>query len=228
MAESTEWKRLFFWGHEYKSVEALVQDAGRGGSAHIYVESFLSLGHRPRKRRTVTDLVLAMAQSAGQHWVNSVTSGLWLVYCAERTMWKSGPVDESADMVVATRAQRQLVRGSGWTTLRRKSVRTVAARNRAETLDAIGAAVYMLWVDNYNKFRYSRNPNEDRDMCINATVYSILPLHAVERSAWMCWPTLEHMRASTGRMQRQLQQHLREFNDRVRTLVGSWTCSAPL
>ena len=170
MAGATEWKRLFFSGHEYQSVEALVQDAGRGGSAQIYVESFLSLGHRPRKRRTVTDLVLATAQSAGQHWVRTVTSGLWLAYCAERTMWKSGSVDECADLVVATRSQRQLVRGSGWTTLRRKSVWTVAARNRAETLDAIGAAVYMLWVGNYNKFRYSRNPNEDRDMCINATV----------------------------------------------------------
>jgi hypothetical protein len=219
MSKCSEWKRLFFAGREFKRVEDLVLAAARGENAQAYVEAFLSLGHRPRRRRTVTDIVMAMSQESGQHWVKQVLSGLWLVYSAERTMWKSGPVEETSDMVMATRGQRELMRGSGWSTLRRKSVRKVAERNRAGTLDAVGAGVYMLWMDNYNKFRYSRNPNEDRDLCINATVYSLLPLPAVERSPWISWPTIDQLRLALGPVHRHLEKHHKEFNDRVRTLI---------
>ena len=34
-----------------------------------------------------------------------------------------------------------------------------------------------------------RNPNEDRNHCINATVYAVLPIPGVQRWKWTGWPT---------------------------------------
>ena len=77
----------------------------------------------------------------------------------------------------------------------------------------------MLWVDNFNKFRYSRNPDEDRDQCINATVYALLPLPTVSplvHRGWVGTDVLSERMASFGRV---MQAHHRQAIDRVRTLV---------
>ena len=76
----------------------------------------------------------------------------------------------------------------------------------------------MMWIDNYNKFRYSRNPNEDRSMCINATVSALLPLPTVEKSMWTGWPDAGTMFAAAHRWGKTMVAHHKEFSDRFRNL----------
>ena len=44
-----------------------------------------------------------------------------------------------------------------------------------EAVNLIQSSTYVQWVDNFNKMRFSRNPNEER----NATVFAVLPMPAV-------------------------------------------------
>lgn len=218
LLDAAEWKRLFFDRHEYLNVEELVDAAGRGGMAQEYLEAFVHLGHRPRKRRTVTDIVMAHQRGEKPHWLEKVLSGLWLLYCTERTMWKDAGGEETSELTTATRSQRHALRGTGWVRLRRPKVLELAERRRSEALQAASGEVFMLWVDNYNKFRYSRNPNEDRDRCVNCTVFAMLPLRGVDRHVWRGWPSLGDISGQLPVIGRQMVQHQKEFNDRVRSL----------
>ena len=186
---AAEWKRLFFAQHKFDDVDELIAAAGRGGMAQTYVEGFVALGHRERKRHTVTDIIMAH-QGEKPHWLRGLLSGLWLVYSAERTMWKDAGGEETVEMSMTSRSQRDAIRGTGWVKLRRPRVVELAQRRRDEALAAASGEAFMLWVDNYNKFRYSRNPNEDRDRCINCTVYAMLPLRDADRHVWRGWPSL--------------------------------------
>ena len=55
--QAVEWKRLFFESAEFETVEQLVQAAAAGELAETYVEAVLALGHRPRRRHSVAELV---------------------------------------------------------------------------------------------------------------------------------------------------------------------------
>ena len=162
VAESTEWKRLFFGKVSYESVDELVSAAAAGGMAETYVTSFLQLPHHRKRRRTVSDLVSAMRSDSKPHWVTKVQSGLWLLYSTERTMWKWEDQEEDAAMTTATRQQRAVFQGSGLTKVRRQSLTKRAGEMRADAVAAASGGSCVLWMDNYNKFRYSRNPNEAR------------------------------------------------------------------
>ena len=220
LALACDWKRLFFQEHRFESVEALVSDAAGGGHSRPYVEAFLQLGHRPRKRRTVTELAAAVSGSEGErpHWVQAAASGLWLVYTTERNMWKDEIEEEATELAQASRPQRKLLRGTGMVKLRRPGRHSTAEKRREQVLSAANGAVFMLWMDNYNKFRYSRNPNEDRDRCINATVYAMLPQPEVSRQWWSGWATLPQIWDALQSFGREMVQHHREMNDRVRQL----------
>ena len=50
-----------------------------------------------------------------------------------------------------------------------------------------------MWLDNFNKFRYARNVNEERNRCINGTVMSVLPLPTMDGSLWTGWAPLSHL-----------------------------------
>ena len=121
--------------------------------------------------------------------------------------------------MTATRPQRQLLRGAFTRSVRRPKLKKRAQRMRAEAEESIMAGVYCQWVDNYNKFRYSRNPNEDRDKCVNATVLAVLVVPDVDRHCWRGWPEPGELHDRTPSYGRDLHLHHRRFNDRVRNLL---------
>jgi hypothetical protein len=92
---------------------------------------------------------------------------------------------------------------------------------RDEAEQSIAGGVYCQWVDNYNKFRYSRNPNENRDKCVNATVLALLAVPDVSRHRWSCWPEPGDMYDRVASTAAELHHHHRRFNDRVRNLMLS-------
>jgi len=129
---ATEWKRRFFEEAEYESVLSLVQAAARGGMATPYVEAFLALGHRKRKRHSIADVLLGLQEHPTPKWVTRVSSGLWLVYSTERNMWKDSADAESTDLAQSSRRQRELICGTGLVNKRRPSLKGRAQKARLE------------------------------------------------------------------------------------------------
>ena len=214
--QAAAWKRQFFDARDFTCVEDLIHAAANGEQAEVYVRGFLSIAHRPRRRRTVTELYQATQGTVKPHWFTKVSSGLWVVYCAERTMWKDKGVEDCTEMSTASKKQRRMFCGTGLTAARRRPLHTRAANNRSEALRDVAGETFVVWVDNYNKFRYSRNPNEDRDRCINATVFALLPLPAMPSGVWRSWPTPRQLIANIDGFGRQLLQHHKQLNDRAR------------
>lgn len=213
-----EWKRMFFERHRFEDVNALVMSAAAGDMALRYVQAYLDLAHRKRRRHTVTDLYHGLNNSLAPRWVPVALSGLWILYSTERNMWKSANVEDVTEFAQSTRTQRAALAGLGWVTRRPVALSKRAAKLRDAALKDAAGITYVLWMDNYNKFRYSRNPNEDRDACVNATVMSILPMPTADRSQWTGWPTLAVLLEKAAALAAYMVQHRKGFADRFRTL----------
>lgn len=218
LLDAIAWKRLFFERHSYPDVESLVAAAASGGEATAYIQAILDLGHIKRRRRTVSDLYVALRESTRPHWVHQFLSALWVLYSTERRLWKREKQDDALELATATRAQRGLLCGTGLVAKRLRPLKERAETQRQRAIEAATDEVYALWVDNYNKFRYSRNPHENRDMCINATVMAMLALGDVQGSLWHGWPAINHIFAAARDLASQLVQHHKVFTDGFRRL----------
>ena len=219
LLEATEWKRQFFETTDFDSLQALVEAAAWGGSATPYVEAFLALGHRPERRHNCTELLLGLQEHPPPKWVARVASALWLVYNTEKNTWKAQDRDEPTELALSTRRQRTLFRGTGLVNKRRKSLKGRAAAARLEAVNLIQSSTYVQWVDNFNKMRFSRNPNEERNACINATVFAVLPMPAVPVLTWGRWPSVQQLVDAIGGLPRAMVQHHKEQADRIRELM---------
>ena len=217
--QSTEWKRLFFAEGVFQSVEDLVHAAVMGGTAKAYVEALLALGHAKKKRKTLSMVAQSLTGGERPNWLSGVLSSVWLIYSAEVSMWKQRIGEDLADLGTVTKKQRKILRGTGWVTVRRPSLKVVADERRSDAVKRCGGTVFLCWVDNFNKFRYSRNPNEDRDRCINATVLAVLPSNGVRRVHWSGWPTSVELFEQVDFCGRALTMHHKQFSDRIRNLV---------
>ena len=120
---------------------------------------------------------------------------------------------------MVTKKQRKVLHGTGWVTVRRPRLKDAAEERRSAAVANCGGLVFLCLVDNFNKFRYSRNPNEDRDRCINATVLAVLPTDGVRRVHWNGWPTVAELGMQIDICGRMLSTHHKQFSDRIRNLV---------
>ena len=219
VSEACQWKRLFFREKVYGTVESLVQAAVMGGTAKAYVEGLLQLGHRREKRKTLSDVAVALAEGSKPSWLTGVLSAVWLIYTSEVSLWKHQQMDEPIELAGVSKRTRKFLRGTGMVTVRRPHLGHTAEEHRQTVRAACGGRVFICWLDNYNKFRYSRNPNEDRDRCINASVMAVLPQEDVSRNFWQGWPKVQDLFDQVEVCNRQLRQHHKLFTDRVRRLL---------
>jgi hypothetical protein len=224
MDKATQWKRTWFAQVDFGSCDELVRDASMGGQSKVYVSAYLNLAHYARKRRTVQELASAMGSAvrghARPHWLAAVESGLWLHYQTERFAWKSlQGKDEDPAYYAATQEQRASLLGSGRVTKRRVPPAVRAQKSRDRVLGRCAGSVFVCWIDNYNKFRYSRNPNEDRDLCINATVAALLPQPLVFRPAWTGWLAQKQLMDAMRLLPGEICLHQRVFQDDFRVML---------
>jgi hypothetical protein len=105
------------------------------------------------------------------------------------------------------------------TSLRRPGLQKKAEAMQQDAARSLIGKVYMHWVDNYNKFRYSRNPNEDRDKCINATVFAVLEVPGADRHQWAGWPSPRQLQARMEEFAKQMHGQHKVFNDDIRKLL---------
>ena len=169
------WKRSFFRRSSFLDAAALVNDAVGGGPSEAWVQHVLSLRWVKRNRRTMQQLRLAAACVEVPRWFKRFKMDLWGLYVLERSLCIRTVVHEDADVRTLSRRQRHRLRGQFAVHVRRPS----AAMRAATMLDAMEVAALkgctVVWMDNYNRPRYSRNPHERRDDAINGTAYAVLP-----------------------------------------------------
>ena len=104
----------------------------------------------------------------------------------------SGSAPEPEFVVDVGPSVRNMLVGSGLTR-QRKPLR-MKLRQRADKLEAeaMGNDVCVVWMDNYNWQRYSKNPDVCRNQSINGTAIAKLPIK-VGASHWPGQPSIKDM-----------------------------------
>ena len=121
-----------------------------------------------------------------------------------------------------TKEQHKALQGVGIVDAQMEQVSVTAHRLLQLTGPLLAAArVFILWIDNFNKHKYSRNPNEVRDKCINGTVFAVLPITGRLQAWFRGHPTHLTLIANVDVLGPQLQDAARQVRNNVLTLAQS-------
>jgi hypothetical protein len=128
----------------------------------------------------------------GPHWLKRFRSAAWLIYITEKELVSSGSAPAPDFVVEVGPSVRDMLVGSGLTR-QRKPLR-MKLRQRATKLEAeaIGNGVCVVWMDNYNRQRSSKNPGVRRNQSINGTAIAKLPIK-VGANPWTSQPSIKDM-----------------------------------
>ena len=186
-----QFKRPFLRASNYQSACELLDDIPRNPSCSAFVTYCLQLREKKTYRHSVQDL-LAQRRLGGDRklWFKPTVRTIFSLYKTERALVVQPRGIESSDLRAVSRRQRAELAGGGVLRTRRASSKNLAKRNRYAAANACQAHGAMVWMDNFNKFRYARNVNEERNRCINGTVFAILPLTFNDESLWPGWMPL--------------------------------------
>ena len=97
----------------------------------------------------------------------------------------------------------------------------LAAENRQLAATGMRTSGGLVWLDNFNKFRYARNVNEDRSRCINGAVMSVLPLAGLQRDLFGGWLPLHHLMSKLHEFPSQVIRAQKNVANEVKTLQQS-------
>ena len=211
-------KRQFLLKASYQSSEELLADATAGGPATHYVDHMLQLRHRSDNRKSLDALRTAMLPGTEPpHWLRRFKSAAWLIYVTEKELVQAGSAPRPECNVEAGPGLRQLLAGSGLT-LQRRPLRN-KLRSRAAKREAafVGSKVCVLWMDNFNRQRYSKNPAATRNQSINGTAMAKLPID-VGQAGWQGQPNVKAMYNKVDQVASALVSSHRAFVNSVRTL----------
>lgn len=192
--QTVTWKRRWFKQVSYDTVEQLVDDCPSNPDARAFVGYALQLRDSKVYRKTLSDLLsVRRVGVVKERWHVTFMRSLWMLYKTERNLCRRSFEPEDFSMRSLTQKQRQVLAGSGKVRVRRTSAVKMASKNRSDTIRACGAFGAVLWIDNFNKYRFARNVNEERDKCINGTVMAMMPLPADFGRSWVQWPALNEV-----------------------------------
>jgi len=163
----------------------------------MYVDWLLQLREQPKRRRSVDELCAAAAQPPVPRWAAQLVEAIWMHYTTQQSLVRQpkAAVPHHPAVEAMTRSQRRVVRGHP--EVRRVRSRLPLRVQRAMQLmqEEVADRLAVCWLDNFSKFRYSRNPNVDRSRCIHATVYALLPTPLLVPN-WVGWKDVDALAAS--------------------------------
>ena len=186
-----KWKRRFFASTDYQSVNEMIDDAMHSSDARLFLDCSLGLRKRKEYRHSFED-VLAQRRLGERRalWFKPLMRTILQLYRTERALVVESRHREEADFRSMTRRQRAGIAVPGVLMARRRPTKKIAAENRKIVADKMLQGGGIVWMDNFNKFRYARNVNEERNRCINGTVMSVLPLAGLRADLWTGWAPL--------------------------------------
>ena len=146
-----------------------------GGKAEKFCLFAMQLRGGHRTHRTLENL--RASYGSNNNWTASLEIELWSLYrCMKKLHSPNTMVYPDSVLDTVTREQRTALSGTGLVRPRKVNRAQLAAHMRAIILSRVRNFDIVVWMDNFNKQRYSRNPNEDRDRSINGTVTAVLQL----------------------------------------------------
>jgi hypothetical protein len=107
-----------------------------------------------------------------------MSASVWVIYTSMRALCvpraASHHSAHSAVDETVSRANRLVLSGTGLVRRHKEGLDATSSRMRDFAVDEMRDQSTVLWFDNHNKARFSRNPNEDKDKTINCTVFASL------------------------------------------------------
>ena len=214
------WRRQFLYSSSFRDVDHLLQDVVTGGPARLWVDDALSLRYHSKNRYRAVDVVAALATGHTPKWLRDAKPQLWALYTVQRGLCVRQPVVENPVLRNMTRRQRKALAGHRVVRHRRRSAGVLAAERLDDLRVDVGRQAYVMWLDNYSKQRYSRNPNERRNDSVNGTAYAVWPLH-LDLDDWDGWPSLQDLFNRIPEVCRMVGSASRAFGDDIRGLLMS-------
>ena len=101
---------------------------------------------------------------------------------------------------------------------RRRPAGLLAAERLDDLRITVGTDACAVWLDNYSRQRYSRNPNEQRNDCVNGTAFAVLPLRHQLRD-WDGWPALSDIYEAIPQTCQTLMTASKEFSNNIRAFL---------
>ena len=112
------------------------------------------------------------------------------MYCAERELSIHTVMLDEGSLETTTKRNRNVLAGTGMVRRRREPVKKRVDRALLRLQDALKNNVAVVWVDNFNKQRYHKNPDKPQDASINGTVFAVTPQPLAVAVEYHGWPTL--------------------------------------
>ena len=214
-----KWKRRFYATTDYQSVNEMLDDAMHSLDARMFLECCLGLRKRKEYRHTV-DEVLEQRRLGERRkcWYKPLMRTILQLYRTERALVTESRRREAGHYRSMSRRQRAGIAVPGVLMARRRPTKKIAAENRAIVATKMRVAGGIVWMDNFNKFRYARNVNEERNRCINGTVMSVLPLANLSSHHWTGWSPLSALVQALPGFAALFGKALRKISNEVKTL----------
>ena len=210
------WRRRFLFRSHFADADELLAAAFTGGDAQLYVDEILGLRHKPSNRHTVAELQHHYQRNV--NYARRVKEVLWTRYSLDKQLCtRNFPRDEPDALQRLTKRQRRHLTAVGTHPVKKRRVSEVAQLHQAQAL-SFGAPL-VVWADNFNVHKYRTNPNEDRTLSINGTVYAVFPLPSAAQLHYQ-WPTVRDLAAAIPRTAAYIHTAATSLGDDVRAFVA--------
>ena len=213
-----EWKRRFLYSTKYTSVDELLDDAEEDGPARTYVAMALGLRRKAANRKTIDELIRLRRVVAGNNWLKKFSQTLWIVYNAERELCDHRVVIDESGMESTTKRQRNVLAGTGLVRARREPMEKRVDRAKLRLQETLKGKIAVVWMDNFNKQRFTKNPDHVKNACVNGTVFAVTPQPLEVLDQYHGWPVLRQLCMSIDPAVDFLTRQLASFADDIRTL----------
>ena len=219
VATSLRWKRRFFSSTDYQSAMEMFQDALTNGDCRAFWDLSLGLRLRKRYRHSFEDLQRELRVGDKRVlWPKPLMRNVFHLYKTERALAVQARKREAGELRSMTRNQRSRLAVPGIVTSRRRSTRKLARENRACATQDMLVDGGLVWIDNFNKFRYARNVNEERNRCINGAVMCVLPVQGLQGNLWVGWQPLSMLMRASASFSTTVQHAVTQIANEVKTL----------
>ena len=161
LLSAAKWKRQFFATESFATVDELLDAAAVPGSrAAEYVNAALQLRFKANNRRSLDDLkALRCGIARPTRWLTTFSSSLWMLYRSEKELCVQSKVaDEPTDLHTMTKEQRKHFAGTGMLRRRKLPMKLRVKKAKAAIDSAMKDKLPVVWIDNFNRQRYARNP----------------------------------------------------------------------
>ena len=162
-------------------VEDMVQDALYGGVAMQFVQWFLNLREADsRSTKGMQDLRSDWPRRGtrnGPCWTTLFSQSMWTRFLSLRK-WCNGARSQHVDARLESLSgeQASLLAGTGLAHSRKLNIAEQSLLYAQKIVELAKDNTMVTWIDNYNKWRYSRNVARQRNISINATCVAMLPI----------------------------------------------------